>query len=75
MQQDRSRPEAELSSEKFPTRVKENHLRTSPGSEDVHLARHVCKGSKARVHSVCFVIFLATNKTTTLFIRIFIRTS
>ncbi|CAH3177249.1 unnamed protein product, partial [Porites lobata] len=28
--QGRSRREAELSSEEFPTRIKENHLRTSP---------------------------------------------
>ena len=48
MQQDRSRREAELSSEEFPARIKENHLRTSPGSENVLLARHVCKDSKAK---------------------------
>ena len=74
MQQDRSRREAELSSEEFPTRIKENHLRTSPGSENVLLARHVCKDSKARVHSVGLVIFHARSKRTTLLIRMFIRT-
>ena len=62
MQQDRSRREAELSSEEFPTRIKENHLRTSPGSENVLLARHAYKGSKARVQSVGLVIFHARNK-------------
>ena len=54
MQPDRSRREAELSSEEFPTRIKEN--RTSPGSDDVLLACHVCKDSKARVQSVCLVV-------------------
>ena len=49
-QQDRSRREAELlSAELSPmtTCIKENHQRTSPGSEDVLLARHVYKGDKA----------------------------
>ena len=62
MQQDRSRREAELLSEEFSTRIKENHLRTSPGNENVLLARHVCKDSKARVQSVGFVIFQARSK-------------
>ena len=62
MQQERSRLEAELSSEEFLTGIKENHLRKSPGSENVLLARHVCKDSKARVQSVGLVIFHAKSK-------------
>ena len=62
MEQDRSRREAELSSEEFLTRIKKNHLRTSPGNENVFLARHVCKDSKARVQSVGLVIFQARSK-------------
>ena len=62
MQQDRSRRHAELSSEEFITGIKKNHLRTSPGSENVLLARHVCKDSKARVQSVSLVIFHARRK-------------
>ena len=62
VQQDRSRRHAELSSEEFLTRIKKNHLRISPGSENVLLARHVCKDSKARVQSVSLVIFHARSK-------------
>ena len=54
MQQDRQSREAELSSAEFSpmtTCIKENHQRTSPGSEDVLLARQVYKGDKAILFS------------------------
>ena len=49
MQQDRQSREAELSSAEISpmtTGVKENHQRTSPGSENVLMARHVYKDDK-----------------------------
>ena len=49
MQQDRQCREAELSSAEIcsmTTCVKENRQRTSPGSDNVLLARHVYKGDK-----------------------------